>query len=80
MCACVGRRGEERLFFSQILFPFHIVNHLEQILPILVLEHRLCQLAHPLFGNPSLSVCNALQTTYLQALALFEHLYISGGF
>lgn len=55
------------------------VNDTEKVLPILVLEHRLSQFAHLLFVNPSLTVCNALETGDLKALALLNGLNVVGG-
>ena len=53
---------------------FNFVNNLEQILPVLVLYHRLCHLAKALGSYPSFAVCNTLETGNLQSLAFLYHL------
>ena len=52
-------------------------NELEEILPILIFEHGLGELAHALFGDPSLTISNALETSDLETLPFLEHFYIS---
>ena len=52
-------------------------NELEKILPILIFEHGLGELAHALFGDPSLAISNALETSDFETLPFLEHFYIS---
>ena len=54
--------------------PFHLVDHLQQILTILVLQHRLCHLAELVRRDPSLAEGDALQAGHLQALPFLDHL------
>ena len=49
---------------------FYFVDDLEEVLAILVLEHGLSKLAHALLGNPALTIGDALEAGYLEALAL----------
>ena len=46
---------------SIIVILLEFVNNLQQILPILVLNHRLSQFTHLLDGNPSLAQGDAFQ-------------------
>ena len=56
-------------------FRFVFVDDLQQVLPILVLEHGLRQLAHLLFGDPAVAEGDAFQAGYLQALAFLDDLH-----
>ena len=60
-----------------IVIFLHFVDHLEQILAILVFNHRLCQFTHTFFGNPSLTISNAFQASHLQTLTFFYHFHKS---
>ena len=39
---------------------------------LVVLQHRLCILSQLFCGNPTLTVCDSFQTSYLQALTLLQ--------
>ena len=54
---------------------FVFIDDLQQVLPILVLEHGLGQLAHLLLGDPAVAVSNALQAGNLQTLAFLDDLH-----
>jgi len=56
----------------RINFFFHLIYNFEQVLTVLVLQHRLSNLAHTLFCNPSVTIGNALQASNFQALALLN--------
>ena len=59
---------------SAVHFLLHLINDLEKILTILVFKHWLGYLAHALFGNPAITIGNALQACDLQALAFLYDL------
>lgn len=55
---------------------FKFVDDLEDVLAILVLEHRLCKLGHLLLRNPAHAVTDAFKTCYLETLTLLDGLHI----
>ena len=57
---------------------FLLLDDLEQVLSVLVLEHRLGQLAHTFFGNPAVAVGDVLEAGHLQALAFLDDLHKGG--
>ncbi len=73
-------RGASLLRFRSVEVAFagavHLVHHLHQVLAVLVLEHGLGYLHHALARDPAVAVGYALETSYLQALALLKHLDI----
>lgn len=65
---------------SRCNLAFALVDHAQEILTILVLQHRLGKLTHMLFGEPSTSVSDAFKASNLQALALLDDLDEGAGF
>ena len=58
----------------------HLVNDFQQVLTILVLQHRLCYFAHSLLRNPTVAVGNSFKTSDLQTLAFLYYLHKGGCF
>ena len=49
-----------------------LLRDVQQILAVVVLGHRLSELAELLFGDPAALVGNLLDTGYLQSLTLLD--------
>ena len=55
-------------------------NEFEEVLPILIFDHGLCNALHVGSGEPSLAVGDAFETSDFEALTFLQDLNISGGF
>ena len=55
-------------------------NEFEEVLPILIFDHGLCNALHVGSGEPSLAVGDAFETSHFETLTFLQHLNISGGF
>ena len=58
------------------MLSIEFVDDFEQILTVLIFEHRLGKFGQPLFGNPSLAIGDTFQAADFQTLTLFEHLNV----
>ena len=57
---------------SGVDFFLTLVYDLEQVLAVLVLEHRFCDFAHTFFGNPSVAVGDSFEAGDFESLALLD--------
>lgn len=55
-------------------------NEFEEVLPILIFNHGLCNALHVGSGEPSLAVGDAFETSHFETLTFLQDLNISGGF
>lgn len=56
---------------------FHFINHLQQVLAILILKHGLCNLSHTIFRNPAIAINYCKQFVYCLPSSFINHPNIS---
>ena len=68
-----NRRFPFKLGSRRLPFPALVLNHLQEVLAVLILSHRLGNFAHLVGRNPALFIGDAFEAAHLEARALLDN-------